>query len=104
MKRGPDIDTILARAIEAAARRQGCVVKTIAADSTRWASATFNGARHHLTLAALPSPRLNDWLSALPDAEFNLRGHLVADLATRRISHRPDLVDIGLEILTLEER
>ena len=52
MSRGPDPGTALVRALEANARRAGCPVRMTASDWTRWASATFTGARHDLTLEA----------------------------------------------------
>src|SRR3546814_19441870 len=59
------------------------------ADWTRWASATFTGAQHRLTLSGAFTPALDDWLTALPDREFALPGHLVADLTilAMRASH-----------------
>ena len=63
MSRGPDAATLLERALLAAADSAGCPVAIVASDWTRWASATFTGARHSLTLTAPASPRLDCWLS-----------------------------------------
>lgn len=76
-----------------------------------WASATFTGARHYWTFAvtgenhAARALRLE---AILPEQEFSVRGHLIADaLVTDR---RTEMLDDGqvativtLEILTLEE-
>lgn len=104
MSRGPDAETLLARALIASAGQAGCPIAIAAADWTRWASATFNGARHVLTLAAPTSPALDAWLSTLPEAEFTLRGHLVADLSVESVHCEGDAVTVSLEVLTVEER
>ena len=75
-----------------------------ASDSRRWASATFAGAQHLLGLGAHASPALDTWLAGLPEAEFALRGHLVADLRVARIARDGKTVAVDLEILTVEER
>ncbi|MEI9928049.1 MAG: hypothetical protein WDN44_10600 [Sphingomonas sp.] len=66
MSRGPDAAVLLERALAASAGRARCPIRVTAAGSTRWASATFAGARHELTLAADPSPALDAWLAGLP--------------------------------------
>lgn len=104
MSRGPDACTLISRALAGKAAAAGCAVILAGSDTRRWASATFAGARHVLTVAAQSSPALDDWLAGLPDAEFALRGHLVADLAVTGVSRDGDAVTIALEILTVEER
>lgn len=104
MSRGPDAATLLARALTAGAEAAGCPVEIANADWTRWASATFAGARHMLRLSAPPSPALIAWIAALPEAEFALRGHLVADLSVAAVRHAGDIITMELEILTVEER
>jgi hypothetical protein len=104
MSRGPDAATLLERALTAAAGAMGCAVRITEAEMQRWASATFAGAQHRLTLASTASPLLDSWLAALPEAEFNLRGHLVADLTVMRVSRDGDAVSVALEVLTVEER
>jgi len=104
MSRGPDAATLLGRALLAGAERAGCPIAIAASDWTRWASVTFTGARHLLTLAAADSPALDTWLSGLPEAEFALRGHLVADLSVESVHREAGVVTILLEVLTVEER
>lgn len=104
MSRGPDAATLLARALTDGADRAGCPVRIVAAEWTRWASVTFTGARHLLTLAAEASPALDAWLSALPEAEFALRGHVVADLVVDGVRREGDAATVRLEVLTVEER
>src|SRR3546814_16519572 len=74
------------------------------ADWTRWASATFTGAQHRLTLSGAFTPALDDWLTALPDREFALPGHLVADLTILAMRASPDRIEAELHALTVEER
>jgi hypothetical protein len=104
MSRGPDAGTQIERALVAAAANAGCPIAIVAADWTRWASATFNGARHSLTLRASPGPMLDQWLVGLAEAEFALRGHLVADIHVARMAREGDAVSVALEVLTVEER
>lgn len=104
MRRGPDAATLLMRALTASADRAGCPVEIQATEWTRWASATFTGARHTLKLSAPPSPALTAWIAALPEAEIALRGHLVADLSVVAARHAGDAITVELEILTVEER
>ncbi len=104
MSRGPDIGTALSRAIELHSRYARCPADIVSATWQRWASATFTGARHRITVALLPCPATETWLNSLRDAEFDLRGHLVADVdvvAVRRLAPR---VEADLEILTVETR
>ena len=104
MSRGPDPATLLVRALSARAVAAGCPITIAASDWTRWASATFAGARHRLTLAAPASPALDAWLATLPEAEFALPGHLVADLVAERIVRTGGTLTAELEILTIEAR
>lgn len=103
MSRGPEIGTLVTRNVEQAARRYGCGVRVQSVQSTRWASATFNGERHRLQASAAPSPALDKWLAELGDADFSIRGHLVADIHVRSIQRAAELVGIELEVLTLED-
>lgn len=104
MSRGPDAATLLERALVASAARAGCPVRVTAADWTRWASVTFAGARHTLTLAAQACPALHAWLAALPEEEFALRGHLVADVTVESMRRAGSDATVVLEVLTVEER
>jgi len=103
MSRGPDAGTVLVRAIEANARRAGCPVCITASDWTRWASATFTGARHELALQADESNALDSWLTGLPEAELPIRGHLVADIVVTSVRRAEGVATIRLEALTVEE-
>lgn len=104
MSRAPDAATLLERALVAGAAHAGCPITIAAADWTRWASATFNGARHMLTLSAAAGPALDHWLAGLGEAEFALRHHLVADLSVTRVTREGGVATIALEALTVEER
>jgi hypothetical protein len=103
MSRGPDAGTALVRAIEASAKRAGCTVRMKASDWTRWASATFTGARHELSLEADESGALDGWLAELPEAELPIRGHLVADVVVSSVRRAEGVATIRLEALTVEE-
>lgn len=104
MSRGPDAGVLLERALLRHAVQHGIDLSIVSAGWTRWASATFAGARHDLLVAAAPSPALDAWIADLPEAEFALRGHLVADLTAESHSRVGDRVDLKIGVLTVEER
>lgn len=101
MSRGPDATTLLERRLRIAAEAAGVAIAITASDTTPWASATFNGARHRLTLAG-EGAAFARWVAGLPEADLPLRGHLVADLVVRRAVAEDGAV--VLEVLTVEER
>lgn len=75
-----------------------------------WASATFTGSRHCVTLAFAgveAVARGERLIAALPDHEFTVPGHLVADAAVVEVDHRlvpkPRLT-VLCELLLLEDR
>ena len=99
MSRGPDVATLLERRLRISAEAAGVSVGIVAGDATPWASATFNGARHQLTLESADAG-FAAWLATLPEADLPLRGHLVADLT---VAHAADGV-ARIEVLSVEER
>ncbi|OYW22197.1 MULTISPECIES: hypothetical protein [unclassified Sphingomonas] len=104
MSGGPDIGTLLTRALEHQARHAGCPIEINGADWDRWASATFTGARHRIAISTLPCPATEAWLAGLSEADFDLRGHLVADLAVGSVRRTATNVTAELEVLTVEIR
>ena len=102
MSRGPDAGTLLERAIVAHAARHGVAVAIVEAGWERWASATFTGARHALTLEATSGDAFDRWLAVLPEAELSLRRMLVADLTIVAVQ-RGEPVRLALEALTVDE-
>ena len=98
-----DAGTQLERALVRSAADAGIILTVVAAAATPWASVTFTGARHRFTLAAARSALLDRWLAALAEAEFRLRGHLVADLAVTGATHSGEPAEIVLEALTVED-
>ena len=92
------------RALCAAAERAGCPVTIASSSSTRWASATFVGERHMLTLSGVATSALDVWLDSLPEAEWELCGHLVADLCVGARKRCDDQLEVELEALTVEDR
>ena len=103
MNRWPDLNAQLERALVRTAADAGIVLAVTATAATPWASVTFTGARHRFTLVVAPSSALDGWLASLPEAELRLRGHLVADLAVLATTHATDLIEVALELLTVED-
>lgn len=104
MSRGPDAATLLERALAQSAERAGCAVAVVDSDWDRWASATFVGARHVMTLTGEDSDRLTAWLSGLAEADLPIRGHLVADVKVMRVERRDGRATARIEALTVEAR
>jgi hypothetical protein len=74
-----------------------------------WASATFAGTRHTIALSfegAMAVAAGERLIAALPDHEFNVPGHLVADATISAVDHTllpaPRLV-VEIEVLLLED-
>jgi hypothetical protein len=83
-------------------------VEVAALARTEWASVTFCGARHRLGIA-LHGPgavgAAADFLADLPELEFEIHGHIVADVALIS-EERGDggfYALLELEALTIEE-
>ena len=76
------------------------------ARSEAWASATFSGSRHSFVLAlsgpgaAASTARLAARLEVI---EFDLSGHLVADIAMIQRIDEPDRSTFSIEALTVED-
>src|SRR6478736_5139377 len=73
-----------------------------------WASVTFAGTRHRLDLAFAGAEAVEaaeNFIAYLPEHEFRIPRHLVADAAVTSVDHRigPDpRMEIGLELLVLD--
>jgi hypothetical protein len=102
-----DAATALIRAVRGRFSDPGLAFSLEELRSRGWASVTFNGARHELAFR-LDGDGAEDaaghFLSEMDAAEFNLRGHLLADLALVSEERRPGQVRISLEALTVEDR
>ena len=99
--RGPDAGTLLIRALRNNALSAGVTMHVATIACTPWASATFVGTQHQLTILADPVPGLRDWIDGLPDAEFAMRGHIVADLTVDRSETIGDRKHVAIAVLTL---
>lgn len=104
MSRGPDAHTLLERALVRAGELAGCPVSVSEGIWERWASATFVGARHHVTLTLARTDAGEAWLAALSEAELSVRGHLLADLLVTSVVFSAELVTARIEALTVEDR
>lgn len=103
MSRGPDAATLLRRALDRSARGAGLSLTVRHADWRRWASATFTGARHELTVEMPDGDGAARWLAALPEADLPIRGHLVADAVVLRTHGEGEWRVAAIEILTVED-
>ncbi|WP_017672525.1 hypothetical protein [Blastomonas sp. AAP53] len=75
---------------------------------TAWASATFTGMRHVMRISFENSLGVETgaWLAkTLPEHEFTIAGHLVADLAITEVHRRSEgtpMMTLTIEALTVE--
>ena len=104
----PDAGPELKRAIRAWFTTLGAPLTFVALTSRPWASITFSGERHRLTLC-LPGPgaeaAADAFLDGLGEREFALRGHILADIEAAAVEHESDgQVRLTLEALTVEDR
>ena len=99
--RGPNAGTLLIRALRSHASAAGVTLHLDSIVCTPWASATFTGTQHRLTIAADPVPGLRDWIATLPEAEFAVRGHIVADFAIDALETIVDRAHVTIAVLTL---
>jgi hypothetical protein len=72
-----------------------------------WCSATFVGAQHRIMLRLTgedAAQQVEALSTRLREAEFTLRGHIVADLSVDDVAIEPDgAVLINLAVLTIED-
>jgi hypothetical protein len=66
-----------------------------------WASVTFTGARHWFALSVGPA-RADAVAAILPEFEFDLPGHLVADIVVTGTRVDGDRTLLEIEALTVE--
>jgi hypothetical protein len=101
-----DATTALLRALGVTFRTFQLTVEDIRSRS--WASATFTGARHELSFridGKRAAAAADAFLANLTAAEFDLCGHILADIAlvSEERSDEGDCVRISLEALTVED-
>jgi hypothetical protein len=100
-----DATTVLLRALRARLAGAGklCFEEIV---SRSWASVTFLGARHEIvfTLEGDAAEATADaFIAALAADEYELRGHILADIALVSKQVDSGLVRIALEALTVED-
>ncbi|TIX52153.1 hypothetical protein E5222_05315 [Alteraurantiacibacter aquimixticola] len=73
-----------------------------------WASITFAGTRHQVDMLFEGSDAIaagECFIAFLPEHEFSIPGHIVADAAVTEVDHRmePPRLQVRCELLLLEE-
>jgi hypothetical protein len=74
-----------------------------AVETRSWASATFAGARHRLEVKLPSAAAVEAFEAGLGEAEFSLRGHLLADIAVAGRGGTASGLLLDIEALTIEE-
>ncbi len=83
--------------------------KLISHSERNWASATFAGARHTITLAFSDVDGVaagEDFIAMLPEHEFDIPGQLVADAAVTAVDHQlmpGPTMTVTAELLLLQD-
>ena len=103
----PGAGAELKRALRAWFTALGAPLTFETLSSRPWASITFSGERHRLTLC-LPGPgaeaAADAFLDGLAEREFALRGHILADIEAAGVECDADgQVRLTLEALTVAE-
>lgn len=104
--RFPSTTNRVARSILALAGNQPALIRHT---ETPWASITFSGDRHTITLRFEGTEAISggeQLIAALPDHEFVIPGKLVADAAVTSADHRclpHEVLEVTLEILLLDD-
>ncbi len=81
----------------------------ISHEETPWASITFEGTRHEITLAFEGSDAVavgEEFIAELSEHEFRIPGQLVADASVREVDHRfgaDERLEVKAVLLLLEE-
>jgi hypothetical protein len=94
----------LARALCAGLAGATPIVEAV--ESRTWASITFSGERHRIALRIEggDGPAAADrFLDGLAEREFDLGGHLLADIAAVADERDGDVIRLTLEALTVEK-
>ena len=76
--------------------------EVIESRQTPWASATFSGARHHYVLL-VPENSESARLAQLDQCEFDLPGHVLADIVLAGRVEQADASRVAIEALTVED-
>lgn len=95
----------LKRAMRDAFLSFGATAEAEVLASRPWASITFSGERHRLTLRIGgdgAAAAADAFLDGLAEREFELRGHILADIAVVADMREDDGTRLTLEALTVE--
>jgi hypothetical protein len=103
-----DAATALLRALGASFARFDCAFRVLELSSRSWASVTFTGARHCVAFSlegAGAAAAADAFLARIEEAQFDLRGHILADIAVVGNDRSPggERVELNLEALTVED-
>lgn len=79
---GRDAARALIAALAAAALSAQIILTVADVEERPWASATFSGARHVVSVGLDgDGAAIDRWLAALPEVQWAMRHHIVADIA-----------------------
>jgi hypothetical protein len=96
----------LLRALLAKVAQAGLIGTVLSSSNAPWASATFQGTRHLVTLqlhGADTAAGSDGFADTLPETLFAIPGHIVADITVDEREDRPLCVIFQLSALTIED-
>jgi hypothetical protein len=103
MSRRSDVHGALGNAL--IARFSASNPRIVTSCSHPWASVTFSGARHQFEIELVSEdaqPRIDDVANAVGDCEFDLNGHIVADVHVAGSKPISRGATFSIEALTVE--
>ncbi len=95
----PLLHPALAGIVRAVRAQAGGMTVILSAETTPWASMTLTGARHRIALRLAGAAEAGRLAAMLPEHDFALPGHLVADIGA--VAAEGDC--LRFDALTLEE-
>lgn len=101
--RGTDAGMSLVRSLRLQADDSAVAIVVRSIASRPWASATFSGTQHQVAIEVPPGVSSDRWIAGLPDAEWAVRGHLVADVVIDRVAISAHDRAVSISILTIED-
>ncbi|MBB4155389.1 hypothetical protein GGQ80_003309 [Sphingomonas jinjuensis] len=98
-----DAAPLLASALRRSAIAAGISIDIVQAIERPWASLTFSGTRHCLTLTMESGKHADEWLAAIESAALLMRGHVAGEPALVARRQLADLIEATIEVVTIED-
>jgi hypothetical protein len=98
-----DAAPLLSGALRRSAAAAGIAIDIVQAIERPWASLTFSGTRHCLTLVTKSVEHAEEWLASIGSAALPMRGHVAGEPALVARRQAAELIEATIEIVTIED-